>query len=412
MIRFPWLGDWLAFTALALLAFSTVVHHAAGLFWLALLLLGVVYGLQRDKAKPSAESDTRSTLLRSIAKTWLFCCAVALFLKTIPMLYWSGPWQERHAEFKLLLGAWTCYLLVLYPKWPHHWGVRLGHALALSCVLSYALCVFWGSNAAPTNRIPWAAGVSILACVLLVWSFLNPRYAQVWRVCSLMAVMAVLISGVRGSYPLLLIWPLAWWWTGRRYSFALGAGQLKFLALTLVVLLGVAALLPGVESPVHRVQQAVTELGLSTPNGTGEMNSSTGARLVLWKAGLQAFQENWFMGHGFTGAKEVIKAAAHQSDSQTVSQLGHFHNDYIHTAVEFGLLGLLSFLTYGVGMAWCAWLLYKASHKTAATGLVAVLLMHMSASMSNMNFAHNFYPTILSFGVTLLLLTPLLMKPR
>ena len=142
------------------------------------------------------------------------------------------------------------------------------------------------------------------------------------------------------------------------------------------------------------------------------MNSSSGARLVLWKAGLQAFQENWFMGHGFTGAKEVIKAAARQSDSQTVLQLGHFHNDYIHTAVEFGLLGLLSFLTYGVGMAWCAWLLYKASHKTAATGLVAVLLMHLSASMSNMNFAHNFYPTILSFGVTLLLLTPLLMKPR
>ena len=412
MFLFSRLSDWFAFIALLLLACSTSFKHAAGLFWLVLLVLGVVYGLQKSQVNWSNDPQSSSELLTSVAKTWLYCCAVALLLKTIPMVYWSGPWQERHAEFKLLFGAFACYLLVRYPRWPKNWGVGLGHALALTCVMSLALCVFWGSNAAPTNRIPWAAGLSIVSCVLLVWSFLSPRYALFWRVCSLMAVVAVLISGVRGSYQLLLLWPLAWWWTGRSFGLTPWAGQFKFWPLILLVLMGLAAMTPQVESPLDRVKQVVSELGLTSQTQAADVNSSSGARMVLWKAGLQAIQENWVIGNGFTGGKKIIQEAAIKSDSETVKALGHFHNDYIHTAVEFGLFGLVSFLTYGLGIGWCAWRLYKAGEQAASTGLVAVLLMYMSASMSNMNFAHNYYPTMLSLGVSLLLLTPQLLRPR
>jgi hypothetical protein len=38
--------------------------------------------------------------------------------------------------------------------------------------------------------------------------------------------------------------------------------------------------------------------------------------------------------------------------------------------------------------------------------MVAVLAMHMSTAMSNMNFAHNYYPTIFSLAISLLLLSP------
>lgn len=412
MFLFSRLSDWLALIALLLLACSSSFKHAAGLFWLVLLLLGVVYWLRKPHVNASNDPQASSELLTSVSKTWLYCCAVALLLKTIPMVYWSGPWQERHAEFKLLFGAFACYLLVRYPRWPKNWGVRLGHALGMTCVMSLALCVFWGANSAPTNRIPWAAGLSILSCVLLIWSFLSPRYALVWRVCSLTAVVAVLISGVRGSYQLLLIWPLVWWWTGRSLGLTPRTGQFKFWPLILLVMLGLAALTPQVESPLDRVKQVVSELGLTSQTQAADVHSSSGARIVLWKAGLQAIQENWVIGNGVTGGKKIIQEAALKSHSETVKALGHFHNDYIHTAVEFGLFGLLSFLTYSAGIAWGAWRLYKAGEQAASTGLVAVLMMHMSTSMSNMNFAHNYYPTMLSLGVSLLLLTPQLMRPR
>ena len=41
-------------------------------------------------------------------------------------------------------------------------------------------------------------------------------------------------------------------------------------------------------------------------------------------------------------------------------------------------------------------------HKSLAAGLASVLFLHMSAELTNMNFAHNYYPTILSLAVTLL----------
>jgi hypothetical protein len=37
--------------------------------------------------------------------------------------------------------------------------------------------------------------------------------------------------------------------------------------------------------------------------------------------------------------------------------------------------------------------------------MLALLLMHLSAALSNMNFAHNYYPTLLSISVGLLLMS-------
>lgn len=68
--------------------------------------------------------------------------------------------------------------------------------------------------------------------------------------------------------------------------------------------------------------------------------------------------------------------------------------------------------SFGLGLFEPALCPCLAGERAASTGLVAVLLMHMSASMSNVNFAHNYYPTMLSLGVSLLLLTPQLLRPR
>lgn len=408
MIKKVPLAHWLTCSVLLLLAASTVSTKAAGAFWLSLTVIGIVHWLKKPQPGVWVQPHAADNNLQYIAKGWLIFCGLALALKSVPMVYWSGPWQERHAEFRLLIGAIGSYLLLRHQRLPKAWHEGVGHALAVACLLAMALTAIWGSNTAPTNRIPWAAGVSVLTCLLLAWSFMAAQRSRVvgfWRLCSLLGVCAVLISGVRGSYLLLLVWPALW------FALTLQSGrtslwrQLVKVMLAVTLAAAVIALAPRAESPLVRAQQMITELGLKGASSSIDPNSSNGARMVLWKAGLHAFQNHWLIGLGFTGGKQLIQQTAQDNQSETVKVLGHFHNDYIHTAVEFGLFGLLSFLSYCLGMGWCAWCLYRAEHIAAASAMVAVLAMHMSTAMSNMNFAHNYYPTILSLAISLLLLS-------
>jgi O-antigen ligase len=405
------LSNWPAYVVLVFLAASTVSTKSAGAFWLALFVMGVFYQLRKQAHvfTSGPDSDSKPVHLKNIAAGWLLFCVLALVFKSIPMIYWSGPWEERHAVFRLLIGAIACHLLFKYQRLPQDWSKFAGHALALSCALAFALVASLGSFSAPTNRIPWAAGVSLLSCVLLTWSFVVPTSANVlafWRLTSLLGVCAVLISGVRGSYLLALVWPALWWRLTWQKSSARKSDTLKKILLAALIFIAAISLAPQTISPLSRVQAVLTDVGLSSESKAIDPNSSNGARLILWRSGIEAIQNHWFIGMGFDGAKDVIKQASVKYQSQTVASLGHYHNDYIHTAVEFGLFGLLSYLCYGFGMAWCAWRLYGAKHMAESSGMLAILTMHAGTGLTNMNFAHNYYPTVLSLTITLMMLSP------
>jgi hypothetical protein len=402
--------------SLTLLAFSTLSTKAAGAFWLMLMVIGASQQLLARRWPHSAAlphlATAPSNPLHSIAKGWLLVCVFALVCKSIPHFYWSAPWGERHAEFRLLLGALGTWWLLRQPRWPRGWHTGIGHALALACVFALGLAASLGSNAAPTNRIPWAAGLSLLSCLLLSWSFMpghTQRQALAWRYCSLLGLSAVMISGVRGSYLLVILWPALWlgltWQTRARHPQRKAFHLLVHMALAVSTVTLITALAPGAESPVQRVQMVAQETGPADPQQAFDPNSSYGARVLLWQAGVNAFQDHWPLGVGFDGAKQLIQQTAKDHQSETLRALGHFHSDYIHTATEFGILGLISFLALGAGMAWMVWQLHRSGHSSTAWGMLALLLMHLSAALSNMNFAHNYYPTLLSISVGLLLMS-------
>ena len=396
--------DWLAYGILPFLVFSLTVKSVIGFFWFGLLILGAYYRYRLGWRQSLSNRPSPNDPIDTVVYGWLATCLMALGLKAIPMIYWSGPWQERHAEWRLLLGAIGLYWLWHCKRLPRSWAVWVGHTLSLACVSAFILTATLGSNAAPTNRIPWAAGVSLFSLVLLTWSFGEKRYGSWWRLASFLALNAVFISGVRGSYFLLVVWPATFYFLNRRCSLVIPPRRIGFVALGSALCLVLTSWLPSAESPATRVKQVFLEVGLSQQSTALDVNSSNGARVLLWRAGFDSIAEHSLIGIGPSGGKKLIKKTAEETQSDVVAELGHFHSDYIHTAVEFGIFGLLGFLAYCFGLGWCAFKFYRLGGAPTAIGLASVLIIHLSTSLSNFNFGHNFYPTALSVAVSLLLI--------
>lgn len=125
----------------------------------------------------------------------------------------------------------------------------------------------------------------------------------------------------------------------------------------------------------------------------------------MWERSLEAIKESPWIGYGRAGRMAHIRQWGEEAASPAVKSLGHLHNEYLQTLMDQGLWGLASLLSYSLGLLLMALKLsasHDVRHKALAAGLASVVFMLMSSGLSNMNFAHNYYPTLLSLAVTLL----------
>ena len=410
---------WLPLTLM--LAASTLNTKAPGFAWLWFILAGLLAWRQSRQTAttgPDGEvSATQEPVGAGIAKIWLITTAIALLLKTVPMLYWADPWGERHAEFRLLLGALGLYGLCQLPLerlrrayLDANYFAWVGSGLAVACALALWLVLVKGSDAAPTNRIPWACALAISTCTLLTLARVvtDWRLRYFWLAASLAGLLAVLASDVRGAYGLVLVWPaLAFYLFKVKPTATVPRAPLKTALLTVAALLLLALLIPSVfiQKPLQRMQIAWPEFESSQVSSAQGANTSVGARLYMWERSLEAIEESPWIGYGRAGRIAHIQKWGDEATSSTVKSLGHLHNEYLQTLMDHGLWGLASLLSYSLGMVLMARKLrasHDVRHKALAAGLAGVVFMLMSSGLSNMNFAHNYYPTVLSLAVTLL----------
>jgi hypothetical protein len=286
------------------LAAASLSTKAAGVFWFVLLLAGL-FALATGRRQLPGEGETPG-LARALTGWWLFFCLLALVLKAIPVLYWSAPWEERHAEFRLLLGAFGVWLVARHARPRVADGGVLGHGLAVACILALALVLVKTSDGAPTNRIPWAAGISLLSCTLLYASYaIEPGglRALFWRFASFLALVAVAFSGVRGSYLLIVLWPLMFLMLHLHYARQRPVANRPWGWLLVPVSMGVigwtAAHLPVGYLPDGRVRQALHE-GLDL-----DVNSAIGSRIVMWRAAAQGIGDTPILGRGYLGGNDL-----------------------------------------------------------------------------------------------------------
>jgi O-antigen ligase len=412
---------WLPLTLL--LAASTLNTKTPGFAWLLFMLAGLWAWWQSRRASdaPGQALEVAATLPEapylSLARIWLLTTLTALLLKTVPMLYWADPWEERHAELRLFLGALGLYGLCQLPLerlrrsyLNANYMAWVGTGLAVACFLAFWLLLTKGSIATPTNRIPWAAALSLSTCTLLTLAGVttDSRQRSAWLAASFAGLLAVLISDTRGAYGLVLVWlMLALYLFNPKHTANVPRTRHKIALFFGGFLIFLAVLLPTqfLQKPLQRIQVGWTEFESYLVSPNKGANTSVGARLFIWQRSLESIKESPGIGYGRSGRMSLIRQWGDEASSPVVKSLGHLHNEYLHTLLDHGLWGLASLLSYSVGLVLMVRKLRATGdikNKSLAAGLASVLFLHMSAALTNMNFAHNYYPTFLSLAVTLL----------
>ncbi|MDO9278656.1 MAG: O-antigen ligase family protein [Polaromonas sp.] len=388
--------NWQWSAVLLLLVLAPLNSKLAGACWLALFLIGV-WSFKRGSAQ-------ESTAEFSAAKGWVFACLAALALRTVTQFYWGDSWGERHAEFRLLFGALGLLGLVHYARFTSVQLTRLGYALVLALWAGFGWMLVFGAALAPTNQIPWGASMSLLVCVVLALTFSTSSQRLPVRLFYasgvVVGVCAVLLSQARGSYGIVLwvagvvLWHYAR--SGIRWPALASRVMVAVIAITLLV-----QIFPQLISiPAQRVQLAMKEFSAMDSSKEVSIDTSVGIRLYLWKRAIEKVPDHLVLGVGREERMASIQRWGVEVNSTAVQRLGHVHNNYIEELFDQGLFGLASFLSYLVGLG-CMVMRLRKEQKMAALGIAGVFFMHATSSLTNVNFAHNYYPTMLSVAVSL-----------
>jgi O-antigen ligase len=401
-----------------MIAIAPLQTKIAGAAWLGLVLIGVWSLIHRRRQPLRGDSAHRRSIyypVVSAAITWLLFATLALTLKAVAVFYWNSGWEDRHAEIRLFLGALGSVGLAVYAI-NNRSQTALVVALCGACLAAFALMFLYGGEGAPTNRIPWASGVSLLIIASLGAAFTAEKLQTVLLVLSsgLATFGIIAFSDTRGAYPVGLIWIIALFSmrsiSRRDVATARQTAWKKKIRLWLAAgFVSAAALVMWhsqefFKGTIVRTETAITELRTYIQGDDTSANTSVGARLHMWSLSAPVIRDNLTWGIGKDERIAKIHRWGEELNSPVISSLGHLDNEYLQTLLENGLWGLASFLCYVAGMLFAAKRLWQSDLKVSAQALVAITAMHSLVGMTNMNFAHNYYPTLLSLSVAITLL--------
>ncbi len=389
------------------LTLSSVNSKAMGLAWFVMTLSGLwaLFWHSREIGRKPAPAWLR---------IWLIAALLALLFKALPTAYWSDPWSERHGEMRLALGALGIWGLHYARPRDRSFFALVADALTLTSVFGLIWVVVYGRHEVATHPIPWAAALAMMSACLLAMALQSPFSAKrraIWLVGGLIAVLAVLSSRSRGAYGIVI-----WWvviiglhvWRQRNSNFSEKEKRVKkswsnplTMALAAIALMGGLSLTPILQPPIHAIQEAFEQLRVSSESIEKGANSSVGARIYMWSRSLEAVQASPWIGLGHDGRKSALAQWAKDANSTEIKQLGHVHNEFLNQLIDHGVWGLGSQLAYLLAWFWMVKKLWEARQLTASLALSGVAFVHVTSSLSNVNFSHNYYTAALSFFISL-----------
>jgi len=278
--------------------------------------------------------------------------------------WWAGVVLIGFLVFQL--GTW------LAPRLKPDWAagaVLLGMGLHLGYTLwQLDSAPFEGFRPSGLTPQPNLLGHSAVVLAGLVWLLGGAR----WGAAALGVAGALIwVTGSRGAFWAWIVLLLVWWWgLGRRHWWVLGPLFLGF------------GLLIWQPEWFGRLGQATT------------LDFGAQSRLVIWQVAWKAFLEHPWGGVGFGNfpvyylINRPVAALEHST--------GHAHNLWLHLLAEGGVLALLGFLLWFLGLM--GLMLRRRVWKGGALLLLSLVLGLFDYTFF---FAGVYYPLLLAIGHTI-----------
>jgi O-antigen ligase len=272
----------------------------------------------------------------------------------------------------------SCALLAVYS-----WIVLLDPALKLTATASAGVPV--------KNYIDQSQEFTLCAFALALPALSFWRGGSVTATAACLALIALFVTNmvfVAAARTALLCIPVllvlfAWRHLSRRAALLLLAGALAASALAWAA------------SPYLR--QRVTDVAVEYQHGREDISrASTAQRLTYWRKAAASFAEAPLFGHGTGSIKRQFERAATSESSLDAEIVSNPHNQTLHTAVQWGLVGVI--LLYAL---WIAHLrLFTGEGLAAWIGLV-VIVQNITSSLLNSHLVdfHEGWIYVLGVGV-------------
>lgn len=246
-----------------------------------------------------------------------------------------------------LVWVWTLFVFPFsYSIWRISDGRTVAHAVLLSCaVASYGGCAIaivqyyalgMRAEGGAGNAIVFATITAFASSLALVGALRTHGVKALFYFGAFFAgLAAIMFSGTRGVWPAVVVNVVLVAVMSRRRLRRFGRFEIAAAASMAVA---AAALFGTLMLP--RFQWIFANVELIQE---GYFQTSTGMRLIMWKAGLEAWQDSMLIGLGSGAAHQV--AAEHLAIfGKSLSSYTHLHNQFVTTLVESGLVGLTALL--------------------------------------------------------------------
>ena len=276
--------------------------------FLAITLLGVLYS--------SGDWDMKMKFFQKDIKLLL----IPIILCSI-----STPKIRSYGVYAFILSS-IFVLLISYGKWLNVLPLNLGiHDIT---TLDYGYAVY-------RNRIAHNIFMSFAMYVFLIKASKSKDWTQkIWIVFAILAFFNVmyLVNGRSGqivSLALLTYFLFKQW--GKKFVFL-------FTVLFLSGMIFKSYITPWIPERLLSVTQEISDA-----KENHEMTSS-GIRYVMYQSALNIFLKSPIWGHGTGSLKEEYRTLGKQGYALNIEGMDNPHNQYLLVLVEFGVIGLISFM--------------------------------------------------------------------
>lgn len=114
-----------------------------------------------------------------------------------------------------------------------------------------------------------------------------------------------------------------------------------FLAMLMAALFSIAAY----QIPTIHARVNDTFLGFSNASKTTDIKSATASRVIAYKNEMQLIKKKPIFGYGLGNAVSVLQKQLHTNGYEKLAEKMHIHNQFFHTWLQTGIVGVLMLLT-------------------------------------------------------------------